>query len=244
MCGRYTATSPLDALAQLLDAELVLSGNATASLAPPRFNVAPTQPVAAVRHSHSRGRRILVALRWGLIPSWAEDPAIGARLINARSESVFQKPAFRAAIRRRRCVIPADGFYEWQRQAPRGKQPFYLRRTDGEPMLFAGIWERWRPADSDAADDGSFIDSCAILTTGANAVVAPLHDRMPLILEAHQVATWLDPEVQEPDALRPLLERAPTLALEAVPVSLWVNDPSHDDPRCIEAQPGAQLDLL
>jgi len=169
----------------------------------------------------------LVWLRWGLIPSWASDPAIGNRMINARAETAPDKPAFRAAFRRRRCLVAADGFYEWQRSG-RGKQPYFFRTRDDRLFAFAGLWESWEGADHLA------IESCTILTTEAGEPVLPIHDRMPVILAPGDYDRWLDPAVQRPDALRPLLRPYPPEAMMGSAVGPHVNNPIHDDPRCIE----------
>jgi putative SOS response-associated peptidase YedK len=226
MCGRFTLTDP--------DQDLTVQFNLPEIPdLKPRYNIAPTQPVAAVRVAEDAVSadggvaRELVQLRWGLIPFWAKDPAIGARMINARSETAAEKPAFRAAFRRRRCLVIADGFYEWQKQNG-GKQPFFIHLEDGRSFAFAGLWEHWEGAD------GSVIESCTLLTTAPNDLLRPLHNRMPVILLPGDYELWLDPEVQQPDLLKPLL--GPYLAgeMEAYPVSRWVNKPQNDDPRCIE----------
>ena len=226
MCGRFTLTDP--------DQDLTVQFNLPEIPdLKPRYNIAPTQPVAAVRVAEDAASadggvaRELVQLRWGLIPFWAKDPAIGARMINARSETAAEKPAFRAAFKRRRCLVIADGFYEWQKQNG-GKQPFFIHLEDGRPFAFAGLWEHWEGAD------GSVVESCTLLTTVPNDLLRPLHNRMPVILLPGDYELWLDPEVQQPDLLKPLL--GPYLAgeMEAYPVSRWVNKPQNDDPRCIE----------
>jgi len=194
----------------------------------PRWNIAPTQAVAAVRASAAGGRE-LVGLHWGLIPSWAKERAIGARMINARAETVAEKPAFRAALRARRCLIVADGFYEWQKAGAR-KQPWYIRMRDGRPFAFAGLWERW------AAGPDEVLDSCTIVTTTPNGVVAPIHDRMPVILEWGDYAAWLDPGQRDPARLQPLLRPHPDVAMEAWPVGLRVNNPANDDASCLGRQ--------
>lgn len=192
----------------------------------PRYNIAPTQPVAAVRLPEDGADRELVMLHWGLIPFWAKDPRIGARMINARAETAADKPAFRAAFRRRRCLVPADGFYEWQKQNGT-KQPYYIHLQDGRPFAFAGLWERWR------GEDDAVIESCTLLTTKPNELVRPLHNRMPVILHPHNYALWLDPEVEQADALRRLLDPFPSGEMEAYPVSRYVNAPQHEGPECI-----------
>ncbi|MBL8796692.1 MAG: SOS response-associated peptidase [Planctomycetia bacterium] len=219
MCGRYTRRTPLRVLASLFDCE------APAEM-PPRYNIAPTQPVAAIRRTGD-GRREIAAMRWGLVPSWATDVRIGNRLINARSETVATKPAFRAAFQQRRCLIPADSFYEWRQQG-KEKQPFLIQQRDGQPLAFAGLWERWQD------DKLPPLETCAILTTSANELMKPLHERMPVILAPTDWPRWLDaatPPVEAEALLRPW----PDDTLSAMPVSTWVNNPRHDDPRCLEA---------
>jgi len=195
----------------------------------PRFNIAPSQPVAVVRLASDSAdlKRQMALLRWGLIPGWAEDPAIGNRLINARAETVADKPAFRSALRRRRCLVLADGFYEWQKTGSR-KQPYFIRMRDDRPFAFAGLWELWEGAQHSA------IESCTLLTTGANEVVRPIHDRMPLIFPPEAYDRWLDPQSQRSQDLAPLLRPYPAEPMEAYAVSTLVNSPAHEDPRCIE----------
>ncbi|MCP2501329.1 MAG: SOS response-associated peptidase [Deltaproteobacteria bacterium] len=223
MCGRFT----------LFEADKVLSKEFGVSGVPPlspRYNIAPSQPIAAVRTPHTGIGRELALLRWGLIPSWSKDPAIGNRLINARAETVREKPSFRNAFRRHRCLIPTNGFYEWQRQE-RGKQPYFVRMRDERIFAFAGLWDRW-----ESPDDG-IIETCAILTTAANAVLAPIHDRMPVILPQAEYARWLDPALKDPDSLSPLLVPFPPEEMLAIPVSPRVNAPSTDDEKCIAPLP-------
>ncbi|MCU0290522.1 MAG: SOS response-associated peptidase [Thermoanaerobaculaceae bacterium] len=215
MCGRFTLASPGNIVAEVfgLDEEPLVS---------PRFNIAPTQDVTVVRTP--AGRRQAGTLQWGLVPSWAKDEAIGSKLINARAETVAEKPAFRAALRARRCLVLADGFYEWQPAGGR-KQPWYFRAADGRPFAFAGLWERWQPAAGEA------VESCTIITTEANDLVRPVHERMPVILPLDVLDRWLGGG--STDALQALLRPAPEGFLEAYPVSLRVNSPSNDDPGCI-----------
>ena len=218
MCGRYTLSTPAGRLAeefQLDDVSVDLA---------PSYNVAPTQEVAAVLEEE--GKRRLEMLRWGLIPSWADDPEIGARMINARSETAAEKPSFRSAFRRRRCLIAADGFYEWKRENG-GKQPYYFHMQEGRPFAFAGLWESWRGGREE-------IRSCTILTTEANDLVSEIHHRMPVILAPEDHGLWLDPDVREADPLLPLLTPYPDDVMEAYPVSRFVNRPANDDPRCVE----------
>lgn len=217
MCGRYTLKTPVDALAR----EFGLSGPLPEI--PASYNIAPTRHVAAVLFE---GGRKLEMLRWGLIPSWAKDPEIGNRMINARSETVPEKPSYRKAFKERRCLIPADGFYEWQKTNG-GKQPYYFKMKNGGPFAFAGLWEDW-------SRDGQEIRSCTILTTTPNWLVGEVHDRMPVILSREDHDFWLDPEVDEPEPLRSLLKPYPAEAMEAYPVSRHVNRPTNDDERCVE----------
>jgi putative SOS response-associated peptidase YedK len=217
MCGRFTQAAPGEVIAALFGLPEV------PDLAP-RYNIAPTQDVAAVRAA-ADGRRELVALHWGLIPSWAKERAIGSRMINARAETVAEKPAFRGALQSRRCLIVADGFYEWQKLGAR-KQPYFISFRDRRPFAFAGLWERWQSGSSDATE------SCTIITTTANEVVAPVHDRMPVILDPHDHEAWLDPGIRESGELLHLLRPQPSDAIEAYPVSLLVNSPANDVPAC------------
>jgi putative SOS response-associated peptidase YedK len=237
MCGRYTSTSTVADLASVFEVDEV-----RAEPMEPRYNVAPTLPVYAVALTRPRDgedsspRRALGTFRWGLVPSWAKDPSVGNRMINARSEGITEKPAYRRAVARRRCLIPADAFYEWQRRhgrdgRPAGKLPYVIRRRDGRPMALAGIWEFWR-ADPDAEP----LRSCAIVTTAANALLAPIHDRMPVILEKADWAAWLDPGT-DMSVIEGLMVPAPEGVLEAYPVSTGVNDVAHDGPELIEPLP-------
>jgi putative SOS response-associated peptidase YedK len=232
MCGRFTLTDP--------DADLAVQFNLPEIPdMKPRYNIAPTQPVAAVRlapEAASAGTaagRELALLHWGLIPFWAKDPKIGARMINARSETVAEKPAFRAAFKRRRCLVVADGFYEWQK-VNGGKQPHYIRLRDGRPFAIAGLWEHWE------GTDGSVIESCTLLTTQPNELIRPLHNRMPVILHPRDYDLWLDRDVQQAEKLAPLLGAYPTGEMDAFPVSRFVNRPANDDPRCVEPLPADQ----
>ena len=218
MCGRYTLRTPVEKLAE------EFGFDASSVEVSPNYNVAPTQEVAAVLSEG--GERRLELLRWGLIPSWADDPGIGSRMINARAETAPEKPSFRRAFRERRCLIPADGFYEWKRTNGT-KQPYYIRMREGRPFAFAGLWESWKD------DGGPEIRSCAILTTAPNALAGEIHDRMPVILPAGSYDAWLDPEAER-EELVALLAPYPEAEMEAYPVSRFVNSPSNNDPRCIE----------
>jgi len=219
MCGRYTLSTPADVVAEVF-------GLAEAPALTPRFNIAPTQEVAIVRITAPQASREIAFVRWGLVPRWAQDPEIGNRLINARAETVVDKPAFRGSLRRQRCLVVADGFFEWQKVGKR-KQPWLLHRRDGRPFGMAGLWARW--ADPAAGD----LDSCTIITTTPNEVAAAVHDRMPVILDPGDFALWLDPQVGDPARLQPLLRPAPAAEMEAYPVSLAVNNPANDRPECL-----------
>jgi len=217
MCGRFVQATPGEVIAEIFGLEEV------PKLAP-RYNVAPTQSAAVVRW---RGdRRELAMLRWGLVPSWAKDPSIGARLMNARGETLATKPAFRYALRNRRCVVPATGFFEWQKTAT-GKRPYFFYLASGLPMALAGLWEVWQPPE------GPVLETFTIVTTQANAKLAPIHDRMPAILDESAIKVWLDPSVREAEALVRLLSPAPESWIGFHPVSRAVNNPQHDAPECI-----------
>jgi putative SOS response-associated peptidase YedK len=216
MCGRYTLRSdPRQvALAFELAEPMELA---------PRYNIAPSQEVAAVRLG-SDGRRRLDMLRWGLVPSWADDPSIGNKLINARGETVATKPAFRRACRDQRCLIVADGFYEWQ-TGPEGKQPYLLALASGAAFAMAGLWERWER-------DGLRRETCAMITTTANEMMAEIHHRMPVILRAVDYDRWLGPGALPGPVLERLLAAYPADEMVARRVSKHVNNPRHDDPQC------------
>jgi putative SOS response-associated peptidase YedK len=221
MCGRFTLFSDGSELARLFNcgADLPLS---------PRYNIAPGQPVPVVRHveGSSSPPRQLIMTRWGLIPSWANDANMGYKCINARSETAAAKPAFRSAFRHRRCLIPANGFFEWQKHGKK-KQPFLFQLRDQPLFAFAGLWERW----SGPLGDGR--ETFSILTTEANELVRPMHERMPVILPAEYHADWLDPKTAAHQWLQTVLRPYPAEAMQAGPVSTWVNDARHEGPECI-----------
>ena len=217
MCGRYTLISNISELQGRF-------GFVMESPSPqPRYNIAPTQQVLAVVND---GERRGEMMRWGLVPSWAKDIKIGSRMINAVSETAGTKPAFRGAFRHRRCLVLADGFYEWRRE---GKQrvPMYFSQKSGEPMAFAGLWESWK------SPEGEWIRSCSILTTAANEFIAPIHHRMPVILSAETEPLWLDPLTETPATLEPLFLPSPSELLDVREVSPAVNNVRNDDPGCI-----------
>jgi putative SOS response-associated peptidase YedK len=219
MCGRFSLTFTYD---DLLEYFQLAQGLALE----PRYNIAPSQQVAAVRVEE--GERRLVLLRWGLIPCWAADPKIGYRMINARAETAHKTPAFRAAFRGRRCLIAATGFYEWDKMGGT-RQPFHIQRADGNPLAFAGLWEHWEEKEGKEV-----IESCTILTTTADGPVARLHDRMPVILEPEDFTLWLDPEERRVDRLRELLQPTAPGVLDMYPVSSFVNKAGNEGERCVE----------
>jgi putative SOS response-associated peptidase YedK len=222
MCGRFLLTTPAEALVELL-------GLDQAPEISPRFNIAPTQIVGLVRARALAPGREWVGARWGLVPHWAKEAAKGSLLINARAESVALKPAFREAFHRRRCLIPADGFYEWKQEGAR-RRPHVFRMRDGRPFAFAGLWERRQSPDSPAP-----LDSCAILTTGPNELLRDVHDRMPVILHPRDYAVWLDPTTVDAEALKELLQPYPAAEMTGHPVGPRVNNPRFDGPECIAA---------
>lgn len=220
MCGRYVLRTPADEVARLLGAVL------DASFAP-RWNIAPSQPVPVVR-ALDDGRHLSL-LRWGLIPRWAKDPAIGNRLINARSETAAEKPSFRDAFARRRCLVPADAFYEWSAvPGTKRKQGWRIGLRPEGLFTIAGLWERWTPPE------GPTIESVTLLTTGANGPIGALHDRMPVIVAGPDRERWLDPAVRG-ETVTDLLGAWPDDGVTIVPVGPRVNDPRNDDPSCFEA---------
>jgi len=219
MCGRYALTATpeeVQALFGYLDGEDF----------PPRYNIAPTQPVAIVRLD--RNTRCFALVRWGLVPSWVKDPKAFALLFNARAESASEKPAFRAAMRYRRCLFPASGFYEWRRGPGKTKQPYWVRPLGGGLIAFAGLWETWSDRD------GGEIDTACILTTDANAAIAPIHHRMPVVIAPEDYDRWLDVRGYSPEAVADLLRPAPVDLFEAIPVGSRVNKAENDDPSIQE----------
>lgn len=215
MCSRYSLTSPPEAVRKMF-------GTFNLEEFPPRYNIAPTQPVLIVRNS-LRHERELALVRWGLIPSWVKDPASFSTLINARSETAQAKPSFRASMRHRRCLVPTDGFYEWTGQKG-AKQPHLIRPRGGGLMAMAGIWEHWLGAD------GSELETMAILTVGANRTMQPIHDRMPAILSPDTFAAWLDCRSGLAEFAAEMLRPAPDDFLEVMPVSRALNNPRNEGP--------------
>jgi len=221
MCGRYTLSTPSDLLADLL--EIQPAAELTA-----RYNIAPTQEAPVIRLAgDATGDRELTLLKWGLVPFWAEDPSIGNRMINARAETVAEKPSFRTSFKKRRCIVPADGFYEWQKTGS-GKQPYFFRLKSRQPFGMAGLWDRWEKGD------GEPIETFTILTTQPNELVARAHHRMPVLLNQRQIGLWLDPTADTAPDLGALWNPYPAAEMEGFPVSTYVNNPANDTPRCIE----------
>lgn len=224
MCGRFVSATPPDELARYFEVGAVAD---TVSRQPPDpdWNVAPTREIYVV-HDQA-GVRTLTTMRWGLVPSWAEDTRIGNRLINARAETLATKPAFRSAFRRRRCLVPADGFYEWRSvEGQKARQPYYVHRTDGEPMAMAGLWER----------QGDLV-TCTVVTGPANATMAPLHDRMPVLVAPADWGLWLDRGVEDVDLVGGLLVPPPAELITFHPVATEVNNPRHGGPHLIDPLP-------
>ncbi|MBK1725084.1 SOS response-associated peptidase [Thiocystis violacea] len=221
MCGRFAQFSLPEDLESYFDIP------AGFDFPPPRYNVAPGTEMLAVR-AGSDGRPAFVRLHWGLIPGWAKDRRLGYRTINARAETLAEKPAFRAAFQSRRCLIPADGFYEWK-ATPSGKQPYFIAHQEGRPLAFAGLWETWADRDT-----GEVVLSGTIIVTAANALIGQIHDRMPVILQPRDFQTWLDPTRKAVAELQELLRPCPVEQLNIHPVSTRVNRPVEDDPALIQ----------
>jgi putative SOS response-associated peptidase YedK len=222
MCGRFTLrTAP----AELVEIFRLLREPELA----PRYNIAPTQKVAVVRPAEGAARE-LTLMHWGLIPSWSKDPKMGARLINARGETVADKPSFRSAFKRRRCLIPADGFYEWAQTDGNTKQPLLIGLKNGSPFAFAGLWEHWE-------GEGRPVESCTIITTHANELLRPIHDRMPVILPEERYDAWLDSDNDGRERLQEFLVPFPADELAFVAVSTAVNNPRNDSPDCVKPLP-------
>jgi putative SOS response-associated peptidase YedK len=218
MCGRYTVIASPEAIRALFRYQEQPNF-------PPRYNIAPTQPIAIVRLVD--GKRQFALVRWGLLPSWVKDPKTFTLLINARGESSAEKPAFRAAMKRRRCLIPADGFYEWQALGAR-KQPFFIRAKSGAPFAFAGLWETW------TGPNGEELETAAIVTTRANRTLSPIHDRMPVVVPPDAFDLWLDCAHVDATTAAAVIAPAPEGLFEAFPVSTDVNRTANDNPKLVE----------
>ena len=223
MCGRFTLHSQLNLLLQ----QFALDAGPPWA---PRYNIAPTQSSLVIRETVGVHRE-LVPMRWGLVPSWAKEPSIGQRMINARAETVAEKPSFRVAFQRRRCIVPADGYYEWAR-TDSGKQAYYIRSRDDEHLAMAGLWESWHVDQADA------METFTVITTEANDATTGIHDRMPVLLSRENYDLWLDPAFHAIQPLQELLRPAPSDLLRYYRVSALVNNPRHEDPECIRPLPG------
>jgi putative SOS response-associated peptidase YedK len=215
MCGRFVCSKAPEVYGSFYDV--------VAPAIAPNFNVAPTTPVPVIKIENDQ--RTCVLQRWGLIPSWAKDKKMS--FINARADTLFEKPAFRAAAKRRRCLILADGYFEWKAITAKQKQPYYLRPTDGNPIAFAGVWETWK-------GEGDPVDSCAIITTDANELTRPIHDRMPVILRGADAEVWIDPHVEDPTSLAEILRPFPAEMMTCFAVGPAVGNVKNKGPQCIE----------
>jgi putative SOS response-associated peptidase YedK len=218
MCGRFTLTHDINAIAQAFNVPVPPSLQTGA-----RYNIAPTQNIVTVMND---GSTHLDLLRWGLIPSWAKEESIGSKMINARAETLAEKPSFKRLLRSRRCLVVADGFYEWKKE-PGGKTPMYITLQDGDLFAFAGLWDTWKNADEEQ------IRTCTIITTGPNELMAPIHNRMPAILTPEARDAWLDSTLHDEHALVPLLSSYSADAMKARPVSRLVNNPQYDSAELI-----------
>ncbi|MBD3190744.1 MAG: hypothetical protein GF308_08870 [Candidatus Heimdallarchaeota archaeon] len=238
MCGRFAQISPAHILRKIFRLLADLPE------IPPRYNIAPGQNIYVIRDIVIREeqqqtsetpefKRELSQLKWGLIPFWAEDSKIGSRFINARAESAAKKEAYRVSFRNRRCLIPADGFYEWETQFKGRKQPFFVRPKNDQPFALAGLWDRWEDPMG-----GTVIESCTILTTEANELLKPIHKRMPAIISPDNYDLWLNPTMNRPDRLNPLLQPFESSAMIIYPVSSYANNSQNEGPKCIKKQKG------
>ncbi|MBO0857151.1 MAG: SOS response-associated peptidase [Chloracidobacterium sp.] len=221
MCGRYTLHHTPREVKERFGVETI------EELLAPRYNIAPTQTIPVIRRPRSSDdMREMAGCKWGLIPFWAKDPKIGAKMINAKAETIAEKPSFKHAFSKRRCLIPADGFYEWLKRGKEPSQPIYVRRRDGGLFAFAGLWEVWK------SPEGGTLETCTIITTEPNEIISKIHNRMALILKSDDESTWIDPNSKSDDLLR-LLRPYEADDLEAFNVSRAVNSPAHDSPACI-----------
>lgn len=221
MCGRFALKAPTEGLAEPF-------GLDSAPALEARYNIAPGTLILAVRQNPERPARELVPLHWGLVPFWSKDKKIGQKLINARSETVHEKPSFKGPFRHKRCLVPADFYYEWQKKEDGKKQPWVFRMKDEKTFAIAGLWEHWE------GSGGEVVESCTLLTTEANDVAKPIHHRMPVILSPEAFGSWLDPSKQSTKEMRALLTPFSASKMEAWPVSSRVNSPRFDEPGCLE----------
>ena len=228
MCGRFILTSP----GRVLAAQFELQHEPELT---PRYNIAPTQMVPVVRFDQETTVKQFEMLKWGLVPFWAKDASIGPRLINARCETLGQKPAYRAAFKSRRCLIPTNGFYEWMKEKEK-KQPYLIRLADESLFAFAGLWEHWK------GPDGSTIESCTVITTEANDLLRPIHDRMPVIITRKDYDSWLNPDISGQETFQSLMLPYPSHEMVFFPVNPKVNKATYDNPDCIEPVLRAESD--
>jgi putative SOS response-associated peptidase YedK len=224
MCGRYRLTAKERYVAEHFGVDDDIEWE-------PRYNIAPTQPIIVIRQERDQPRRTFSLMRWGLIPYWSKDISIGSKTINAMAETVAEKPAFREAIRKRRCLVPADGFFEWKKLGSKRKQPYNIGMLDDSLFAFAGIWDRWR------SGSGEVIESCSILTTDANSLTRDIHDRMPAILEPEGYDLWLDPGITEPEQFQHLLRPFDPRRMKKYPLGSKVSNVNIDGPECIQEVP-------
>ena len=219
MCGRFALAKTSEEIADYFSLKQLPD-------LPPRYNIAPSQQIAVIIHKDEFPERKLVMMRWGLIPSWAKDEKIGYKMINARAETVSEKPAFRSAFKKRRCLIPTDGFYEWWHKG-KSKQPYFVTMKNKGLFAFAGIWDRWK------SPTGEIVESCSIVTTDANSLIGKIHDRMPVIIQRESFGTWLNP-VQSEIGLKQYMRPFSPYKMTTYPVSNMVNSPQNDSPACIK----------
>lgn len=236
MCGRFTQQRPTAELAELFDAVPTPAAATAADADEAHYNVAPTQQVRVVVKPEADQPRRVEEYRWGLVPSWAKSPAVGSKMINARAETVATSGAFKRSLANKRCIVPADAFYEWLRQEDGPNQPYLIRHRDGLPLAFAGLWSAWRDDTNDL-----WLRSCTIITTRANELMARIHDRMPVVLAAEDWARWLDPLDHDTADLQHLLVPSPAADLEAYPISTAVNSPRNKGPELIRPIEGEVL---
>lgn len=220
MCGRFALGAPPFSIIEFFNIDKLIDFE-------PSYNIAPTQSIPAIIHDKDSNQRTMKMLHWGLIPFWSKDNSISSRLINARSETVAEKPSFRNAFKHKRCLIPTTGFYEWEKKS-KLKQPYYIKVRDEQLFAFAGLWEHW---ENDVKGE---IESCTILTTEANNLINPIHDRMPVILNPNDYDMWLDTDITEKETLEPLLKPYLSENMTMYPISRDVNNPLKDNPRIIE----------
>jgi putative SOS response-associated peptidase YedK len=236
MCGRFTQQRPTAELAELFEAVPAPSAVEAPDAGEAHYNVAPTQQVRVIVEPEAEAPRRVEEYRWGLIPSWAKSAKVGNRMINARAETVATSGAFKRSFANRRCIIPADAFYEWRRPEGGPNQPYLIRRRDGKPLAFAGLWATWHDDEHDL-----WLRSCTIITTGANALLGQIHDRMPVVLAPDDWGRWLDPEGHATAELQGLLVPSPAADLEAYPVSTAVNSPRNKGPELVRPVEGEPL---